>query len=307
MSVSRAHKPPGPLPEPLYIDLHIHSTASDGSLSPADIIKAACTLGLRAISITDHDTVEGSVEAMRLQHACDLEILPGIELSASFENGSLHVLGYLIGLDHGQLKETLKLVQEARHDRNLKIIEKLQDLGVAIDYDEVLAVSGGGQTGRPHIAQVLVEKKVVRTIDEAFSKFLKRGCPAHAQRYRLMPAEAIKTILDAGGVPVLAHPFTLDTKGGSAMERTLAELKEDGLKGLEVYYPGHGHALTSRYESLARRYGLIITGGSDFHGIVNPDIHIGVGRGDLRIPYRLVEGLRGVKLSVPSSGFQVQG
>ena len=277
---------------PPYVDLHIHSTASDGSLSPLQIVKTAENVGLRAIAITDHDTVEGSLEALRHQHSTDVEILSGIEISAGVDSGTMHLLGYLIHLDDVSLRQTLKVVQEARANRNIEIIRRLQDLGVDINFDEVLKVSGGGQIGRPHIAQVLVHKGAVHSIDGAFRKFLKKGRPAYIERYRLLPDEAIQTILQAGGVPVLAHPFTLDAKTEGELDRLLADLKQAGLKGVEVYYPGHGPELTAQYERLAHSHGLLITGGTDFHGTVTSGINIGVGRGDLRVPYRLVEELK---------------
>ncbi len=213
---------------PPYVDLHIHSTASDGSLSPLQIVKTAENVGLRAIAITDHDTVEGSLEALRHQHSTDVEILSGIEISAGVDSGTMHLLGYLIHLDDVSLRQTLKVVQEARANRNIEIIRKLQDLGVDINFDEVSKVSGGGQIGRPHIAQVLVHKGAVHSIDEAFRKFLKKGRPAYIERYRLLPDEAIQTILQAGGVPVLAHPFTLDAK----TERTVLQIGSEITKGL---------------------------------------------------------------------------
>jgi predicted metal-dependent phosphoesterase TrpH len=278
--------------KPAYVDLHIHSTASDGSLSPVEIIETAKKMGLRAIAITDHDTLEGSIEALRHQDLYGVEVLPGIEISASVDSGTMHILGYLIRLDDIFLRQALKVVQEARANRNLQIVKRLQDLGVDIYHDEVLEASGGGQIGRPHIAQVLVHKGAVQSIDEAFNKFLKKGRPAYVERYRLLPVEAIQAILRAGGVPVLAHPFTLNAKTERDLDRVLAELKRAGLKGVEVYYPGHGVNLTARYERLAHRHGLLITGGTDFHGTVTPGIHIGIGRGDLRVPYRLVEELK---------------
>jgi predicted metal-dependent phosphoesterase TrpH len=278
--------------KPAYVDLHIHSTASDGSLSPVEIIETAKKAGLRAIAITDHDTLEGSAEAMRHQHSSGLEILPGIEISVSFHSGTMHMLGYMIRLDDASFRQSLKAVQGARADRNLRIVKRLQDLGIDISHDEVLEVSGGGQIGRPHIAQVLVRKGVVQTIDEAFNKLLGKGRPTYVERYRLLPGEAIRAILRAGGVPVLAHPFTLNAKTEGDLDRILADLKQAGLKGVEVYYPCHGPELTARYERLAHRHGLLVTGGTDFHGTAKPGVYIGIGRGDLRIPYRLVEELK---------------
>jgi predicted metal-dependent phosphoesterase TrpH len=279
-------------PKPPYIDLHIHSTASDGSLSPAEIIRAAQAVPLRAIAITDHDTLDGSAEALQCADSTGIEILPGIEISADFDAGTMHLLGYLLRLDDVPLRQTLEVVQKSRADRNLRIIRRLQNLGVDINYDDVFEASGGGQIGRPHIAHALVQRKVVQNIDQAFATFLRKGGPAYVERYRLSPAEAIQTISGAGGVPVLAHPFSLNAKTEAELDRVVAGLKKVGLKGLEAYYPSHGPVRTALYERLAKRHGLLVTGGSDFHGTAKPGVHIGIGSGDLRIPYSLVEDLK---------------
>jgi predicted metal-dependent phosphoesterase TrpH len=281
-----------PSRHPGWVDLHVHSTASDGSLSPLKIIERAKEIGLRAIAITDHDTIEGSAEALGYPPWPSLEILSGIEISAHVPSGTMHILGYLLRLDDSSLRETLKRVQEARANRNIKIVERLQELGVPIQYHELAAVSGGGQIGRPHIAQVLVHKGAARSVDEAFKRFLRKGGAAYVSRYRLLPGEAIQMILRAGGVPVLSHPFTLDVKDERDLEDLLVDLKGAGLKGMEVYYPEHGPERTTQYERLARRHGLVMTGGTDFHGEAKPRVQMGIGRGDLRIPYQLVEKLK---------------
>jgi 3',5'-nucleoside bisphosphate phosphatase len=278
------------------VDLHVHSTASDGSLSPLQIIERAKELRLRAVAITDHDTVEGSAEALGYPPLPSLEILSGIEISADVPSGTMHILGFLLRLDDPSLRQTLKRVQRARANRNVKIVEKLQDLGLRVQYDEITSISGGGQVGRPHIAQVLVHKGAARSVGDAFKKFLRKGGPAYIPRYRLLPDEAIRMILGAGGVPVLSHPFTLDAKDEEDLESILVHLKEAGLKGLEVYYPEHGPKRTAQYERLARRHGLVMTGGTDFHGAAKPRVQMGIGRGDLRIPYRLVEKLKAAKV-----------
>jgi predicted metal-dependent phosphoesterase TrpH len=277
---------------PGWVDLHVHSTASDGSLSPLKIIERAKEIGLRAVAITDHDTIEGSAEALGYPPLPSLEILPGIEISAHVPSGTMHILGYLLRLDDSSLRQTLKRVQEARANRNMKIVERLQELGVPIQYPELTAVSGGGQIGRPHIAQVLVHKGAARSVDEAFKRFLRKGGAAYVSRYRLLPGEAIQMILRAGGVPVLSHPFTLDVRDEGDLESLLVDLKGAGLKGMEVYYPEHGPERTIQYERLARRHGLVMTGGTDFHGEAKPRVQMGIGRGDLRIPYQLVEKLK---------------
>ncbi|MBW1742883.1 MAG: PHP domain-containing protein [Deltaproteobacteria bacterium] len=276
----------------MFIDLHIHSTASDGSLSPREIVKAAEKVPLRAMAITDHDTTDGSAEALEHSKSTDVEILSGVEISADFESGAMHLLGYLFRLDDVRLRQALEVVQKSRAERNLQIIQRLQDLGIDIDYDEVSEASGGGQVGRPHIAGVLVRKGVVQSHDEAFVTFLRKGGPAYVERYRLSPAEAIKTIRGAGGVAVLGHPSTLNTKTEAELDKIIAGLKGVGLQGVEVYYPSHGPVRTALYERLARHHGLLVTGGSDFHGAAKSWVHIGFGSGDLRIPYRIVEDLK---------------
>jgi hypothetical protein len=279
-------------PHPGSVDLHIHSTASDGSLSPQEIIHTAEKLGLRAVAITDHDTVEGSAEAFAMPPSPCLEVLSGVEVSVNHAAGTIHILGYLIELDDKNLIRTLQKVQDGRVKRNIRIVEKLQGLGVDMDYQEVVKASGGGQVGRPHFARVLVNKGAARSVEEAFKRFLRRDGPAYVSRYRLQAAEAMEMILEAGGLPVLAHPFTLNAREETEMERILRDLKDSGLKGLEVYYPEHGRRRTAQYERLARRLGLLRTGGTDFHGAVKPGVQIGTGRGDLNVPYELVVNLK---------------
>ena len=222
-----------------YIDLHIHSTASDGSLSPAQIVQAARKIPLKAISITDHDTLEGTIEALNCPESGSLEVISGIEMSVRFPSGGMHILGYLVQVDNLLLKRTLSIVQKARAQRNLKIVKKLQELGVDIEYDDVLEIAGKGQVGRPHFAQALVRKGSAENIVAAFDRFLKKGRPAYVSRYRLEPAEAIEVIEKAGGIAVLAHPFSLGTRDDEELEAVLVDLKTAGLKGLEVYYPDH--------------------------------------------------------------------
>jgi len=275
-----------------YVDLHIHSTASDGSLSPPEIIDTAKKIGLRAVAITDHDTIEGSAEALALPQSPSLEIISGVELSVNHFSGALHILGYLIRLDDPSLNRILKKVQESRAKRNVRIVKKLQELGVDMEYEEVIKASGGGQVGRPHIAQVLVHKGAVRSVDDAFKEFLRRDRPAYVSRYRLQAAEAMEMILGAGGVPVLAHPFTLNARDETDMEEIVKDLRDSGLKGMEVYYPEHRPKRRAQYESLARRHGLLMTGGTDFHGTAKPGVRLGIGRGSLKVSYELVVKLK---------------
>ncbi len=275
------------------IDLHSHSTASDGSFSPTELVKLAKEMGLKALALTDHDTVEGLEEFIKAGKELDLETVPGTELSAYFEKGTLHILGYFIDFHSQKLKDRLKKLQEARAERNPKIVKKLQALGIPITYEEVVAISGGGQIGRPHFAKLLLQKGIVKTFDEAFERFLKKGAPAYVEKDKIFPRECLEIILDAGGVPVLAHPFTLHLEN-DALEAFVKQLKDWGLRGIEVYYTEHTPEQTAFYLKLAEKYELCVTGGSDFHGKNKPEIKLGVGYGNLRVPYRLLEKLKEV-------------
>ena len=277
-----------------YIDLHTHSTASDGSFSPTELVKLAKEMGLRALALTDHDTIEGLEEFIKTGKELDLETVPGTELSAYFEKGTLHILGYFIDFHSQKLKDRLKKLQEARAERNPKIVKKLQALGIPITYEEVVAISGGGQIGRPHFAKLLLQKGIVKTFDEAFERFLKKGAPAYVEKDKIFPRECLEIILEAGGIPVLAHPFTLHLEN-DALEAFVKQLKDWGLRGIEAYYTEHTPAQTAFYLKLAEKYGLCVTGGSDFHGKNKPEIKLGLGYGNLRVPYRLLERLKEVK------------
>ena len=282
--------------EHVRIDLHIHSTASDGTLSPSEIISLAHSLNIGAVAITDHDTIDGSKEAFTLDIPPSLKLLTGVEISVSSNpslpyTGSFHMLGYSIRLDDPVLNRTLDMLQDARKNRNPKIIEHLNNLGIDISLKDVTDECSEGQLGRPHIAQLMVKRGFVKSINEAFDKYLGTGRPAYVDKYRLDCARAIEVILAAGGIPVLAHPFFLDIENKDRFEDLIVNLKELGLKGIEVYYSEHSPDLTAFYAEIANRYGLLMTGGSDFHGSVKPDIKMGSGRGDLFVPYELYEKL----------------
>ena len=276
------------------IDLHIHSTASDGTLSPSEIIITAQDLNLRAIAITDHDSIDGSLEALGIGIPPPIKFLTGVEISASPPaaincSGSFHILGYAIRLDDSELNGTLKVLQKARKDRNPGIIRRLNDLGFTFSLSDVRADAGEGQLGRPHIARFMVKKGYVNSIDEAFDRYLAQGKPAYQKKYRIDCQRAIDVINGSGGVPVLAHPYLLDLKRDDDLEKLVIVLKNMGLKGIEVYYPGHPPQETARYIELAKKYDLLMTGGTDFHGSLNPDIQMGTGKGDFHVPYALYE------------------
>ena len=279
----------------MYIDLHIHTTESDGSLTPSQVVHYAKEKGLKAIAITDHDTIHGNEEAIKEGISEGVEVIPGVEISVDYSPGTMHMLGYFITTEDPILNEKLTLLQDSRADRNPRIIEKLNKLGLSLTYDEVVQVSGGGQVGRPHMAQVLMEKGYIKSIKEAFDKYLGKGAPAYLDKFRLSAVEAITMITDAGGIPVLAHPFTLHLKSSDELDALLKKLVNQGLQGLEVYYSEHDERKTSSYKLLAKRYNLAITGGSDFHGKNIKGIDLGTGRGKLKIPYTVLENLKTIR------------
>lgn len=280
----------------LRIDLHIHSTASDGSLTPADIIDHAQKLNLAAIAITDHDSVDGSKEALQIGIPPSLHFLTGVEISAAHPpffpgSGSFHILGYAIHLDNRDLNQALSKLQDARKNRNPEILKRLNKLGFRISLEEVNQEVGEGQLGRPHIAYAMVKKGFVASINEAFDKYLGTARPAYVDKDRIECEQAINIIRAAGGVPVLAHPALLNIEYDQKLDALLQNLIKIGLAGIEVYYPGHSPQQIRQYTELAGKYGLLITGGTDFHGSITPEIKMGSGSGDLFVPYNLYKEL----------------
>ena len=284
----------------LGIDLHIHSTASDGSFTPAELLDQAQKLNLAAIAITDHDSIDGSREALRIGIPSSFNFLTGVEISAAHPpffpgSGSFHILGYDIHLDNRDLNQALSKLQEARKNRNPSILKRLNKLGFQISLDEVNQEVGEGQLGRPHIAYAMVKKGFVTSIDEAFDKYLGTRGPAYVDKYRIECEQAIQIIRAAGGVPVLAHPALLNIENNQKLDALLQNLMKLGLAGIEVYYPGHSSQQIQEYTELAEKHGLLMTGGTDFHGTITPQIKMGSGKGSLFIPYLLYEKLRSAR------------
>jgi predicted metal-dependent phosphoesterase TrpH len=279
------------------IDLHIHSTASDGSLQPSEILSMAQGLNLSAISITDHDTIDGLKEAIKSGIPPSLKFLTGVEISVSPPDGfslsgSMHILGYAFVADDPLLNQALEKLRFSRENRNPKIIERLNELGMKFSLDEVIRdLHVQGQLGRPHIASFMVKNGFAESIDDAFKKYLGNGKPAYVNKYRLDCATAIEIIRGAGGIPVLAHPKMLPLNDDSQLEALVIKLTQMGLQGIEAYYPEHHPDDTSRYVNLAKKHGLMMTGGTDFHGALKPDICMGSGNGDFFVPYEIYERL----------------
>ncbi|MCA1957805.1 MAG: PHP domain-containing protein [Nitrospira sp.] len=272
-------------------DLHLHTTHSDGSFTPAEVIALAHEAGVTAAAITDHDITSGIPEATQTGRELGIDVIPGVEISSLCGDAELHVLGYFLDWQDEMLNRRLAVLRESRHRRNPKIIERLQAAGIDITYDEVRAVAGTDSVGRPHIARVLIEKRVVASAQEAFDLWLAEGRPAYVPRELPAPAEAIRWIKDAKGLAVLAHPTWIKTPDGTLSDLA-RRLKADGLAGIEVYYSTHTARQTREYLALAKQLDLLVTGGSDFHGVTKPDIGVGVGRGTLRVSSSLVDAMK---------------
>jgi hypothetical protein len=289
-SESSARSRPVPAPDTL-VDLHIHTTASDGMFPPAETVRLAAEARLAALAITDHDTVAGLPEAADAARAHNIELLAGVEVSVQFPNGTMHILGYGFDPAHPGLRAALQQYQRNRDERNPLILKRLAAMGMSIPYATVRAKAAGESVGRPHIAQCLVEAGFCRSTEEVFKKFLGRGAPAYVERRRATPQEAIQVIRDAGGLAALAHPGQL-RRPPDEVRRIAAGLQSAGLDALETYHPDHCLEHVRTYERLARDLGLILVGGSDFHGHLRHTVRIGVGRGTLRVPYESVRQIR---------------
>lgn len=273
------------------IDLHSHTTFSDGSFTPTELIALANQKNLDILSITDHDTTDGLPEAMEATKDLSLELIPGVELSSQFQNREMHILGYFINLTDPQFQARLEVLRSTRIERIRHILDRLHTLGIDISLTDVEECAGIGTIGRPHIAQVLLAKKHVTSIKDAFEQFLGSRGKAYVQRAVPEAREIIGWIIDAGGVPILAHPYWegLNKEESIAACQTLAE---QGLQGLEVFYGTFSARQISFNLGLARQFDLLMTGGSDFHGTWRPDIALGKGRGSLHVPKKAMERLR---------------
>lgn len=273
------------------IDLHAHTTASDGSLTPPQLVRHAKEKGLDALAVTDHDTLAGLKAAGETGQALGVEVLDGIELAVE-HSGRFHLLGYLIDPEDADLNERLTYIREYRANRNRKMVEKMQAYGLDITWEDVEAEAGSDLIARPHMALAMMRKGIIKTTQEAFDRFLQDGGPVHVPKIKMTDEEAIGLIRGAGGVPVVAHPLTLKRGNGEELEAELKRLKDVGLLGLEVYYSGHTPEQTALLAEMADRLGLVKTGGSDFHGAPKPNVHLGEVSDGQPLPYRLVEDLK---------------
>ena len=245
------------------VDLHVHSTASDGKLSPEAVVAKAAGLGLKVLALTDHDSIEGIVPALKAaEDFPELKVIPGVEISTDIPEGQAHVLGYYIDFHGHELQAALERFRDSRERRARGMVDKLAGLGIDIDWERVKEIAGDGAVGRPHIARAMLEKDHINTFGEAFDKYIGQDGPAYVERDKMTPAEAVKLIIQGRGLPVLAHPFTVINP-----ETLIGELKEAGLIGIEAYYKDYSPDETKTLSDWADKYNLIVTGGTDYHGI----------------------------------------
>jgi len=266
-----------------FVDLHTHSNASDGTLPPAEVVRLADAAGLAAVALTDHDTTDGIAEARAASEGLsEIRFVPGIEISAQFPPAGMHIVG--LGIDEGScgLSDTLRRLRAGRNERNPRIIANLQGLGMDISMDEVFSVANETRSisadrvvSRTHIAEAMYRKGLVRSTDEAFKSYIGDGCPGFVDKECLTPAEAIWAIREAGGVSVLAHPAHLNYDNDRQLEEIVRGLISLGLQGIEAYHPDHTTQETRMYLNLARQHGLLVSGGSDFHGRTKPEVRLG--------------------------------
>jgi len=263
-------------------DLHMHTLFSDGTFTAKQIVMEAEASGICAISITDHDSVGAVLPSVEEAKEKNIEVLSGVELSAEYDGMEIHILGYLIDCGNKAFLEKLEFLRNVRVERIYRITEKLKSIGVTLDAEKVFAVSGLGTVGRLHVARAMVKEGIAASIYEAFAKYIGDKGPAYVANFRLTPEEAIKIIKEANGIPVLAHPYCLNR------DDLIPMFVDFGLMGLEVYYPEHTQSMINYYLGIAKNFGLLVTGGSDFHGDVKPDVKMGA----VRVPYELVERLK---------------
>jgi len=265
-----------------YIDLHIHTTFSDGSLSAQEVLQLASQNGLKAISITDHDCIDAYPELIKEGELLGVEVIPGVELSAEIDGKDIHILGYLIDIENAKLNQKLKEMKEVRYTRARKIVKNLNRQGIDLRFDTVLKIAGEGAIGRPHIAAAMLKEELIYSFREAFDRYIGYDSPAYVEKMNFRPREVFELILDAGGIPVLAHP------GATQVDERIPEFIKDGILGIEVYHPEHNVAITRYYKKLCRTQGLLMTGGSDFHAGEHPKAEIG----SIRAPYSILTHLR---------------
>lgn len=279
----------------MAVDLHTHTTYSDGTLSPIELIQKADQLKLKAVAITDHDEIEANNIAVKHFGDYNVEVIPGAEFSIDIEltgTAHLHLVALFLDLKNSELIESLNELREARRIRAYEIISKLNQIGIEVTNNEIDIIIGDGSAGRPHIAKLLLQKGIINSVWEGFNKYLSKGKPAYVPKIKLGIKNAINLIHSARGLAILAHPASLKHKQYKETEAFLVELKEIGLDGIEAYYSTHSKMYTNYLIKTAEKNNLLISGGSDFHGSTKPDTELGTGKGDLNIPDQVFLNLK---------------
>ena len=276
----------------MSIDLHSHSSFSDGSDTPEELVTAAARIGIESLALTDHDTLEGIPRARAAAAETGIELISGTELSLEWDRGGMHLVVLWLDPVSGPLQDRLTELQHGRNLRNERIIERLNQLGIDITINEILEQAGRGTVGRPHFAAVMQRKGVVETMNQAFDEYLGTGSQAYVSRDRLSPMEAIQLARASGGVPILAHPHTLGVDNRHEMADLLDKLVGYGLIGIECYYGSYPAEGRSGMVAMAKRFGLLPSGGSDYHGTYKADVALGLGRVGLPVPSDILEDLR---------------
>jgi 3',5'-nucleoside bisphosphate phosphatase len=272
------------------IDLHSHSTASDGSRSPEGLVELALETGLTVLALTDHDTLDGVDPAAARARGTALTLVPGVEIEIEHDGGEFHLLGLALFGDRGRLQESLVRLRQARRERNTRMVARMQAAGMAITEEELAATAGGPVISRAHFARLLVRKKIVSSIDQAFKKLIGKGQPYYEPRLCLPLREATALITEAGGVAVVAHPLSLGLRG-PALKTRLASFHDQGVGGIEAWHPTHEVKDCRKLESMARQLGMVVTGGSDFHGEHVPQRRLGYTAGGRAVPAELINSL----------------
>ena len=276
------------------IDLHVHSNASDGSLTPKEVADEAINMGLKAIALTDHDTIDGVREILEYTKDKDLEIVPGIELSCYYNNREIHILGFYVDYTNPELHKELLTLKKAREDRNIRMVELMQKDGLDVTMEKLLHGNPDSVITRAHFARVLVEEGICKDKEAAFKKYLGIGCKYYLPKPQVTCENAMNILTKYSKGAFLAHPL-LYHFGYSQIEELLIYLKSLGLKGLEVYHSSNNMYESEKLRSMALKLDLLTSGGSDFHGIVKPNIKMGVGRGGMRIPMRLLDSIKALQ------------
>ena len=277
-----------------YIDLHVHSSASDGSFTPEEVVALANDAGLRYFALTDHDTVDGVASALAAATSYEtLDVIPGIELSCYYKEREIHIVGLYVDYQNTTFLEELQKLKQAREDRNEKMVQNFVEAGIPLTIEELKHGNPNSVITRAHFARVLVEKGICKSKNEAFDKYLGIGCPFYLPKPKVTPEHVLNLIRLAGGVAILAHPYSYKFSK-TEVETLLDELIPLGLSGMECYYSTYDQGQIQELRSMALSKNLLVSGGSDFHGIIKPDISIGTGRGNLRIPDKLLADIKNV-------------